>query len=161
MIIMIHSNKHGMITKSGDSYFSEEGMTQKSGNMMFHPDGSMSQRAGENMIFGTHGMINVSGNMLFTPNGTFTLTGNMLLGPDGETWYGVNSIDEAKDIVAMACARKPEAEATEDMENTEVFSGGLTAEELKNITPENWKAIALTMVIIVAVIAVVWWIAHW
>lgn len=158
---MIHSNKHGIITKSGDSYFSEEGMTQKSGNMMFHPGGSMSQRAGENMIFGPHGMITVSGNMLFTPNGTFTLTGNMLYGPDGETWYGVNSMDEAKDIVAMACARKPEVEATKDMENTEVFSGGFTAEDLKNITSESWKAIALTMVIIVAVIAVVWWIAHW
>ena len=155
---MIHSNKHGMITKSGDSYFSEEGMTQKSGNMMFHPGGSMSQRAGENMIFGAHGMITVSGNMLFMPNGTFTLTGNMLLGPDGETWYGVNSMDEAKDIVAMACARKPEVEDTEYKENTEVFSGGITTEDLKNITPENWKAIALTIVIIAAVIAVVWWI---
>ena len=157
---MIHSNKHGIITKSGGSYYSEEGMTQKSGNTLFHPDGSMSNRSGENMIFGAYGTITVSGNMLFTPNGTYTLTGNMLYGPDGETWCGVNSMEEAKDIVAMACTRKPEAEATEDMENTEVFSGGFTEEELKNITPESWKAIALTMVIIAAVIAVVWWIVH-
>ena len=120
----------------------------------------MSNRSGENMIFGAYGAITVSGNMLFTPNGTFTLTGNMLYGPDGETWYGVNSMEEAKDIVAMDCARKPEVEATEDMENTEVFSGGFTEEELKNITPESWKAIALTMVIIAAVIAVVWWIVN-
>ena len=152
---MIQSNKHGMITKSGDSYFSEEGMTQKSGNMMFHPGGSMSQRAGENMIFGAYGTITVSGNMLFTPNGTFTLTGTMLMGPYGESWYGVNSMEEAKDIVAMVCARKPE-------ETVEKSSGsGITAEDLKNITPESWKAIALTVVIIVAIIAVVWWIAHW
>ena len=158
---MIHSNKHGIITKSGDSYFSEEGMTQKSGNTLFHPDGSMSNRSGENMIFGAYGTITVSENMLFTPNGTYTLVGSILMGPDGESWTGITSMEEAKDIVAMACARKPEVEATEDLENTEVFSGGFTAEELKNITPENWKAIALTMVIIVAVIAVVWWVAHW
>ena len=151
---MIHSNKHGMITKSGDSYFSEEGMTQKSGNMMFHPGGSMSQRAGENMILGAYGTITVSGNMLFTPNGTYTLTGNMLYGPDGETWYGVNSLEEAKDIVAMACARKPKETVEESS------GGGITAEDLKNITPESWAAIALTVVIIVAIIAVVWWIAH-
>ena len=157
---MIHSNKHGIITKSGGSYYSEEGMTQKSGNMMFHPGGSMSQRAGENMIFGAYGTITVSGNMLFTPNGTYTLVGSILMGPDGESWTGITSMEEAKDIVAMVCTRKPEVEATEDLENTEVFSGGFTAEELKNITPENWKAIALTMVIIAAVIAVVWWIAH-
>ena len=159
MIIMIHSNKHGIITKSGGSYYSEEGMTQKSGNTLFHPDGSMSNRSGENMIFGAYGTITVSGNMLFTPNGTYTLVGSILMGPDGESWTGITSMEEAKDIVAMACARKPEVEATEDLENTEVFSGGFTAEDLKNITPENWKAIALTMVIIVAVIAVVWWIA--
>ena len=158
---MIHSNKHGMITKSGDSYFSEEGMTQKSGNTLFHPDGSMSNRSGENMIFGAYGTITVSGNMIFTPNGTYTLVGSILMGPDGESWTGITSMEEAKDIVAMACNRKPEVEATEDLENTEVFSGGFTAEDLKNITPENWKAIALTMVIIVAVIAVVWWVAHW
>ena len=158
---MIHSNKHGIITKSGDSYFSEEGMTQKSGNTLFHPDGSMSNRSGENMIFGAYGTITVSGNMLFTPNGTYTLVGSILMGPDGESWTGITSMEEAKDIVAMACTRKPEVEATEDLENTEVFSGGFTAEDLKNITPENWKAIALTMVIIAAVIAVVWWVAHW
>lgn len=158
---MIHSNKHGIITKSGGSYYSEEGMTQKSGNTLFHPDGSMSNRSGENMIFGAYGTITVSGNMLFTPNGTYTLVGSILMGPDGESWTGITSMEEAKDIVAMACARKSEVEATEDLENTEVFSGGFTAEELKNITPENWKAIALTMVIIVAVIAVVWWVAHW
>ena len=152
---MIQSNKHGMITKSGDTYFSEEGLTHKSGNTLFHPDGSMSNRSGENMILGPHGMITVSGNMLFTPNGTFTLTGTMLMGPDGETWYGVNSMEEAKDIVAMACARKPK-------ETVEESSGsGITAEDLKNITPESWKAIALTGVIIVAIIAVVWWIVHW
>ena len=158
---MIHSNKHGIITKSGDSYFSEEGMTQKSGNTLFHPDGSMSNRSGENMIFGAYGTITVSGNMLFTPNGTYTLVGSILMGPDGESWTGITSMEEAKDIVAMDCVRKPEVEATEDLENTEVFSGGFTAEDLKNITPENWKAIALTMVIIAAVIAVVWWVAHW
>lgn len=152
---MIHSNKHGMITKSGDSYYSEEGMTQKSGNTLYHPDGSMSNRSGENMIFGAYGTITVSGNMLFTPNGTYTLVGSILMGPDGESWYGVNSMEEAKDIVAMACARKPE-------ETVEKSSGsGITAEDLKNITPESWKAIALTVVIIVAIIVVVWWIAHW
>ena len=157
---MIHSNKHGIITKSGDSYYSEEGMTQKSGDTLFHPDGSMSNRSGENMIFGAYGTITVSGNMLFTPNGTYTLVGSILMGPDGESWTGITSMEEAKDIVAMACARKPEVEDTEYKENTEVFSGGITTEDLKNITPENWKAIALTVAIIVAVIAVVWWIAH-
>ena len=149
---MIFSSKHGTITKSGNTYFSEDGMTNKSGNTLFHPDGSMSNRSGENMILGPNGMITVSGNMLFTPNGTFTLTGTMLMGPDGETWYGVNSMEEAKDIVAMACARKPK-------ETVEESSGsGITAEDLKNITPESWMAIALTVVIIVAIIAVVWWI---
>ena len=151
---MIHSNKHGIITKSGDSYYSEEGMTQKSGNTLFHPDGSMSNRSGENMIFGAYGTITVSGNMLFTPNGTYMLTGNMLYGPDGETWCGVNSMDEARDIVAMACARKPK-ETVEDSSES-----GITAEDLKNITPESWAAIALTAVIIAMVIAVVWWIGQ-
>ena len=153
---MIFSSKHGTITKSGDMYFSEEGLTHKSGNTLFHPDGSMSNRSCENMILGPKGMITVSGNMLFTPNGTFTLTGTMLMGPDGETWYGVNSMDEAKDIVAMACARKSEV-----TEETNASSGsGITAEDLKKITPESWAAIALTGVIIVAIIAVVWWIVH-
>ena len=88
---MIHSNKHGTITKSGGSYYSEEGMTQKSGNTLFHPDGSMSNRSGENMIFGAYGTITVSGNMLFTPNGTYTLVGSILMGPDGESWTGITS----------------------------------------------------------------------
>ena len=151
---MIQSNKHGMITKSGNTYFSEDGLTNKSGNTLFHPDGSMSNRSGENMILGPHGMITVSGNMLFTPNGTFTLTGTMLIGPDGETWYGVNSMDEVKDIVAMACARKPK-------ETVKKSSGSeITAEDLKNIKQESLAAIALTGVIVDVIIAVVWWIVH-
>ena len=132
---MIQSNKHGMITKSGNTYFSEEGLTNKSGNTLFHPDGSMSNRSGENMILGPKGMITVS----------------------GKTWYGVNSMDEAKDIVAMACARKSEV-----TEETNASSGsGITAEDLKKITPESWAAIAPTGVIVGVIIAVVWWIAHW
>ena len=97
---MAISKKGDLITWNGGSVFSENGIAEHVGESLFGSDGSMMTDNGCSVI-GNQGFTNIIGNTIHTNRGTYTLIGNMLYGPNGQTWSGVSSINEAKDIVLL------------------------------------------------------------
>ncbi len=97
---MAISNKGDLVTWNGGSVFSKNGIAEHVGESLFDPGGSMMTDNGCS-VMGNQGLINVVGNTIQTNRGTYTLIGNMLYGPNGQTWSGVSSISEAKDIVLL------------------------------------------------------------
>ena len=92
--------KGDLVTWNGGSVFSENGIAEHVGESLFGSDGSMMTDNGCSVI-GDQGFTNIIGNTIHTNRGTYTLIGNMLYGPNGQTWSGVSSINEAKDIALL------------------------------------------------------------
>lgn len=97
---MAISKKGNLVTWNGSSFFSKNGTAERVGETLFGPDGSMMTDNGSSVL-GSRGPANIIGNTINTAHGTYTLIGNILYGPNGQTWSGVSSMDEAKDIALM------------------------------------------------------------
>ena len=97
---MAISKKGDLVTWNGSSVFSKNGTAEHVGETLFGPDGSMMTDNGSSVI-GNREFASVIGNTINTAHGTYTLIGNMLYGPNGRTWFGVSSMDEAKDIALL------------------------------------------------------------
>lgn len=97
---MAISKKGNLVTWNGSSIFSKNGTAERVGETLFGPDGSM-MTDNCSSVLGSRGPANIIGNTINTAHGTYTLIGNMLYGPNGQTWSGVSSMDEAKDIALM------------------------------------------------------------
>ncbi|MBO4377965.1 MAG: hypothetical protein J5889_03325 [Clostridia bacterium] len=97
---MAISKKGNLVTWNGSSIFSKNGTAERVGETLFGPDGSMMTDNGSSVL-GSRGPANIISNTINTAHGTYTLIGNMLYGPNGQTWSGVSSMDEAKDIALM------------------------------------------------------------
>ena len=102
---MIFDSKGKTIAKTGDTYLTGDGAYQKSGGTLFGPKGDSAVSAGS-LTFAGGETVQVLGDCLYTSRGTYRLAGNMLFGPGGETWSGVFSVEEARDIVSMDLMRK-------------------------------------------------------
>lgn len=97
---MIFSNNGDSINKIVDSYVSNRGVSTKVGSTLFNRNGIAMHDMG-NVAIGNRGSVQVVGNTIHTNKGVYNLVGNVLTGPDGKTWYGVDSINVAKDIASM------------------------------------------------------------
>ncbi len=97
---MIFSEKGDSINKIGGSYVTNKGISNKVGGVLFNRSGSTMVDMG-NVVVGNMGTFQISGNTIHTNKGAYNLVGNVLMGPGGKTWYGVDSINTAKDIVSM------------------------------------------------------------
>ena len=100
---MIFKNNGDIIRKNDEAgrYWNGKNIFQKSGGILFGSDGSRAVDNG-NFVYKNKKTIVVNGNYLFTSDGRrYVLNEGILFGPRGEQWRGVNSIEEAKDIVSM------------------------------------------------------------